>query len=315
MIGHHRRGIAAGIAAGALWGLIFLAPALAPGFAPVQLSAGRYLAYGIIAALLVAPSWNALRRRLAWAEWRALILLGLAGNIVYYVLLAAAVQAGGVAMASLVIGLAPIAVTLAGSRDRHAVPLRRLVPSLLLSIAGLACIAGDALNAPGTGSLPGLLCALGALLSWTSYVVYNSRMLARLATVSAREWSLLTGVVTGIEALVLAVPAFLLAGGGHEAAAWWQFIGIAGAVAVLCSVLGNTLWNHASRALPLALAGQMIVFETLFGLLYGFLWEGRWPTLSESAAMVLLTGGVVCCAVAHAPGKPRRAAVRLEAAS
>ncbi|GGX93035.1 EamA family transporter [Massilia dura] len=314
MVKDHRRGIAAGIAAGALWGLIFLAPELAPGFAPMQLSAGRYLAYGIIAAVLVAPSWNALRQRLGRAEWRALVWLGLAGNIVYYVLLAAAVQSGGVAMASLVIGLAPIAVTLAGSRDRHAVPLRRLAPSLALSAAGLACIGWDALSAPGTGSLPGLLCALGALVSWTLYVVGNSRVLARITTVSAREWSLLTGVVTGIEALVLAVPAFLLADGMHDSAAWWKFVGIVGAVAMLCSVLGNALWNHASRALPLALAGQMIVFETLFGLLYGFLWEGRWPTMSESAAMVLLTGGVVCCAAAHAPGKPGRGAMLLKVA-
>ncbi|WP_338770474.1 DMT family transporter [Massilia sp. METH4] len=305
MVHHeHRRGIAAGIAAGAIWGLIFLAPELAPGFAPIQLSAGRYLAYGILAALLLAPSWRTVTARLTRAEWRALIGLGLAGNIVYYVLLAAAVQAGGVAMASLVIGLAPIAITLAGSRDRHAVPLRRLMPSLLLSAAGLACIGRDAL---ASGSLAGLLCALGALASWTLYAVWNSSALARASTVSGGQWSLLIGVVTGIEALVLAVPAFAWAQGSHDAAAWWRFIGLVGTVALLCSVVANTLWNVASRALPLALTGQMTVFETLFGLLYGFLWEGRWPALFESAAMVLLVGGVVACAAAHAVEKPRPA--------
>jgi drug/metabolite transporter (DMT)-like permease len=302
MVGHHRRGIAAGIAAGAVWGLIFVAPELAPGFAPIQLSAGRYLAYGLIAALLIAPSWRVLAARLSRTEWRALIGLGLAGNIVYYVLLAGAVQSGGVAMASLVIGLAPLAVTLAGARDRHAVPLRRLAPSLLLSAGGLACIGQDALL--GSGSPAGLLCALGALGSWTLYTVWNSRVLARVTTVSAGEWSLLTGVVTGIEALVLAVPAFVLADGAHEAAAWWRFAGVVGAVAVLCSVVGNALWNHASRVLPLALTGQMIVFETLFGLLYGFLWEARWPALHEGAAVLLLVGGVVACAAAHAPARP-----------
>lgn len=301
MVEHHRRGIAAGIAAGALWGLIFIAPELAPGFAPIQLSAGRYLVYGVIAALLIAPSWRALQARLTWADWRALVWLGLTGNIVYYVLLAAAVQSGGVAMASLVIGLVPLAVTLAGSRDRHAVPLARLVPSLVLSGAGLACIGWEALSGPGPseGSIVGLLCALGALVSWTLYVVGNSRALVRVTTISARDWSLLTGVVTGIEALALAIPAFVLMEGVQDADAWWRFIGVVSAVAILCSVLGNALWNRASRALPLALAGQMIVFETLFGLLYGFLWEGRWPTVFEGAAMVLLVGGVVSCAAAH----------------
>jgi drug/metabolite transporter (DMT)-like permease len=43
----------------------------------------------------------------------------------------------------------------------------------------------------------------------------------------------------------------------------------------------------------------MIVFETLFALLYGFMWEGRWPTGLEWLAMGLLIGGVLSCASAH----------------
>jgi drug/metabolite transporter (DMT)-like permease len=37
----------------------------------------------------------------------------------------------------------------------------------------------------------------------------------------------------------------------------------------------------------------------LFALLYGFLWEGRWPTGLESLALVLLLAGVLSCASAH----------------
>lgn len=40
-------------------------------------------------------------------------------------LLANAVQLGGIAMTSLVIGFLPVAVTIIGSRDPGAVPLRR----------------------------------------------------------------------------------------------------------------------------------------------------------------------------------------------
>ncbi|TWI45262.1 hypothetical protein IP92_03638 [Pseudoduganella flava] len=78
-----RRGIAAGIAAGALWGLVFLAPELTPGFKPLQLSAGRYLAYGAVAALLIAPMWRTLRTRLTWRTWRGLAWLAFSGNILY----------------------------------------------------------------------------------------------------------------------------------------------------------------------------------------------------------------------------------------
>lgn len=305
---HTWPGIGAGILAGAFWGLVFVAPELAAGFSSLQLSAGRYLAYGLVAAVLIAPSWRRLARQLTRREWGALCWLSLCGNIVYYLFLATAVRAGGVAMASLVIGLLPLTVTLAGSRDKGAVALRRLLPSLLLGLAGLLCIGWESLAGAGQarGSLPGLACALGALASWTVYAVANSRMLARLEAVSAHEWSLLIGVVTGAQALLLAVPAFLFADRAHADADWLRFAGVVSAVAVFCSVIGNGLWNYASRALPLSLMGQMIVFETIFAALYGFLWEGRWPSLAEGAALVLLVGGVVSCASAHRNTQARR---------
>jgi len=292
-------GIGAGITAGAFWGLVFLAPELAPGFSPLQLSAGRYLAYGIVAAILAARAWPRLRQRLGWADWRGLALLSLAGNIVYYLFLAQAVQSGGVAMTSIVIGLLPLTVTLAGMREQGAVPLRRLAPALLLGAAGLACIGWDALRSLDGDSSLGLLCAIGALLSWTFYAVANRRHLARLDGVSGNEWSLLMGVMTGAQALLLAGPAFQPDAASHSDVEWLQFVGVVSSVGIFCSVVGNALWNYASRALPMALMGQMIVFETVFASLYGFLWEARWPTPLEAAALVLLLAGVASCAAAH----------------
>ena len=294
-------GIIAGIVAGAFWGLVFLAPELARGFTPLQLSAGRYLAYGVIAAILAARSWRRLFSGLGWREWRALAWLSFAGNIVYYFFLAQAVQTGGIAMASIVIGLLPVVITVAGSRDAGAEPLPRLMPSLALSGAGLLCISWQQLQSGGHGSLAGLLYASGALVSWTTYAVGNSRWLARLGSVTPHEWSLLTGLVTGAEALLLAAPALLPAGGAHSTADWLHFTAVVTSVAILCSIIGNGFWNYASRALPLALTGQMIVFETLFAALYGFLWEARWPTAVEAAAMALLAAGVASCALAHGP--------------
>jgi drug/metabolite transporter (DMT)-like permease len=295
-----RLGIGAGILAGSFWGLVFLAPILVPGFTPLQLSSGRYLAYGLVALVLIAPVWRRLLPRLGWREWRQLAWLSLCGNIVYYLFVAQAVQSGGGVMTAIVIGLLPLTVTLVGSRDHGALPLRRLAPALLLGAAGLGCIAWQSLSAGGAGgSAMGLACAVGALVSWTIYAVANSRCLARLDGVTAHEWSLLTGVMTGAQAVLLAVPAFLMGGGDHGSAEWLRFGGVVLAVAVFCSVLGNGLWNYASRTLPLALTGQLIVFETVFASLYGFAWEARWPTGLEVAALVLMVGGVVSCATAH----------------
>jgi len=82
----------------------------------------------------------------------------------------------------------------------------------------------------------------------------------------------------------LATPAFL---------GWILFLGIGS------SWLGSALWNHGARLLPPTLAGQMIVFETVFGLLYGFVFETRLPHLLEAIGIVLLLTGVVWAVRRH----------------
>jgi drug/metabolite transporter (DMT)-like permease len=63
-------GMACGLGAGAMWGLVFLAPKVAPDASPMLMSAGRYLAYGIIAALLLAPRWKRVAALLDAKAWR-----------------------------------------------------------------------------------------------------------------------------------------------------------------------------------------------------------------------------------------------------
>lgn len=306
-------GILCGIAAGALWGLVFVTPQIASAFGPMQLAAGRYVAYGLFALPLVWPHWRRYVALLGRREWIALVQLSVLGNLLYYVLLAAAVQLGGVAMASLVIGFLPVAVTIIGSRDKGAVPLGRLAPSLLLSAAGIVCIGWEALGRAQPGTLGtqaiGLLCAFGALASWTTFAVSNSRWLGRLERISPHDWSLLIGIVTGALALALIPPALLLestAQGAHE---WLVFAGVSTGVALLSSIVGNGLWNRMSRLLPLTMVGQMILFETLFALLYGFLWEARLPSVFEAAAIALVLASVLSCLAAHRPSARRTAGV------
>lgn len=296
-------GILCGIGAGALWGLVFLAPELARAFTPLQLAIGRYLAFGAISAALIAPRWRSLTVSLTRRDWRALAWLAMAGNTLYYVLLSTAVQTGGIAMTSLVIGFIPVAVTIVGSRDHGAVPLPRLAPSLLLCAAGALCIGWQALAAPVSGATGsqwiGLLCAIGALICWAAYAVGNSRCLARLDHVSSHDWNLLTGIVTGAQAVALIPLTLFFEPIRHEAADWLRFAGVSIGVALFASIVGNALWNRMSRLLPLTMVGQMILFETLFALVYGFIWEQRLPTGLEIAAFVLVVASVLSCIAAH----------------
>ncbi len=274
-------GVACGIGAGALWGLVFLAPQLLSAFTPLQLAVARYLSYGAVAALVLAPRARQTAARLGRAEWWALVRLSLMGNLIYYVLLGSAVQWAGSAATALIIGLLPVVVTIIGTRAAGAVQLRRLAAPCVLCVIGVALVALDTVQddsgqqaSDRLTRIAGLLCAVGALVSWSAYSIANARWLRRRPDLSGGDWSLLTGVVTGALAALLA-PAALIGGAAHAAIDWASFWGVSLLLGVLASVIGNALWNRASRVLPLTLVGQMIVFETVFALLYGFAWEMR----------------------------------------
>ena len=301
-------GIFNGVLAGALWGMVFLAPALTTAFSPLQLAVGRYLLYGVVALVLLLPLWSGLRGQVDRRAWWALAGLSLLGNLIYFVLLAMAVHWAGGAAAALIVGMVPVLVAVFDARWPGSLPLRRLAPALLLCIGGTLLVAWTAL-AGGHGRAGseqllqralGLLCALGALLSWSAYSVANVVWMRRYRQLSGHAWSLLTGVATGALAL-LALPLAIWLGPEQQSQMQWlQFVGICVLLAVGASLLGNACWNRATRNLPLSLGGQLIVFETLFALLYGFIWQQRWPSLLELLAIIMLVGGVAAAAHAHA---------------
>lgn len=306
-----QRGVIYGVLAGAIWGFIFLAPRLLPDFSPVLLSAGRYVMYGGVSIMAAASGWRGLAARLTRADLIALVKFALIGNLLYYMLIASAVQLVGTAPVSLIIGIMPVTVTLAGRRDRGAIDLRRLALPLLLVVAGMLCINVDVFSAAAPGSglshLAGVACAVGALASWTWYAVVNARYLQAHAHFNGNEWSALWGIVTGaLGALMwlafLCLPSDWLQPGvaPHR---WEMFWIVCFALAFGASWVGNMLWNATSRLLPLTLSAQMIVFETLFALLYGFVYDHRTPRSFEVAAIVLLMAGVLLAVRQHAVSK------------
>ncbi|XZG71673.1 DMT family transporter [Chitinibacteraceae bacterium HSL-7] len=308
------RGVVLALGAGMLWGLVFVTPQLLPQFSPLALAIGRYLVYGLLALLLAIPFRRRLLALLDAGRIRVLVGQALAGNLVYYVLLAYAVQWAGTALAALIVGMMPLVVSLAGRRDSGSIGLRRLAPPLALVALGMVCINADVLGAASHAPLwqrvVGVLCAFGALASWSGYAVQNARYLQQHREIDPRLWSWLYGLMSGVIALLVAVPLWLQGDRSlwlnvpPEAARWLAFWGGCTALAVLASMVANTWWNHASRMLPLTLTGQLIVFETLSALVYSFVLYQRWPRPLEWLAAVLLLTGVVWAIRLH---RPRRA--------
>lgn len=300
-------GVLSGLGAGAMWGLVFLAPKLAPEASPFLMSAGRYIAYGLIAALLIAPRWKRLKGLLDRQAWLALVWLSLAGNVVYYLFLVVSVHYAGVAASALIVGAVPVVVALWGLRDQNSPPLIKVGPPIAVAALAIGLIGYESImrgqlaaDATGLSVAIGLVSALIALALWTAYAVGNSRWMVKMTEVSSHDWSLLIGVVTGALSLLL-VPMAVLTLGDLPDGFWPRFLLISFGIAVLASVVGNAFWNRASRLLPLTMLGQMIVFETLFAFLYGFIWEQRGPTVIEIVSMILMVVSVIWCVRAHRP--------------
>ena len=294
-------GILAGLAAGALWGLVFVAPRMAGSFASVDLTAGRFVAYGAVALGMLAWGLRGNPRRPTWAQALAALWLSVLGFTGYYLLLVWAIRDAGGEMPALIIGTIPVWVMLLGKPQ--GLRWAALVPGLVLTVAGLVLMAevphGD-VAAPGAGRYwRGIAIVLVALVFWTAFAVFNSAWLKRHPEVRATDWANWLGVATGLGGLLL-----WLAGGTSlpELAAqpgFGTFVAVCLALGFGSSWLATILWNIASQRLSASLCGQLIVSETLFALVYSFAWDGRWPTLAQWAAAALFTLGILASIKAH----------------
>jgi drug/metabolite transporter (DMT)-like permease len=294
------------LAAGLMWGLVFVGPLLLPDYPAALQSAGRYLAFGLI-ALPLAWIDRVQLTRLTRADWIEALKLAAIGNLLYYLLLASAIQRAGGPLPTVIIGTLPVVIAIAanlrnGARDGRT-PWLRLVPSLVMIAAGIACV-NHAELAQGPAVDPqrhfvGALFAVGALACWTWYPLRNADWLRAHEGRSPRAWATAQGLATLPLALV-AYGAFWSYAAATAADFTMPFgprpqvfVALMLAIGLFASWLGTLCWNEASQRLPTNLAGQLIVFETLAALAYAFVVRGAWPAPLAWIGIALLVGGVV----------------------
>ena len=283
-------GVAFAILACAGWGFAFIGPLILGAWPATAVAAGRYIAYGLwsLIALGVMRARGG-PRPFDLKKWRDATLLTLAGNLLYYVLLSEALQRSGVFLPALIIGLLPVTMSIAG-RVRAGQPLTLAYGvALLLIVAGLMLANQPAHGAVQASNWIGLLCAFGGLALWTVYGVINAEWLRAHPQVGGLEWS----SVQGAAALPFALALFASSPSPPPGTAWTGFIVVSVVLGVIVSWAANAAWNMASTRVPGSLLGQMIVFETVVGILYGALWYGAVPAPTVLAGAVLLIAGVV----------------------
>ena len=302
-------GIVYALIAGLMWGLVFVSPLLLPEYPAALQSVGRYPAYGLIALPL---AWLDRRRlaQLSRADWKEAVKLAAVGNLLYYLCLASAIQRAGGPLPTMIIGTLPVVIAITANRRNvrrdGRLPWRKLAPSLGLIATGIACVNHVELEAlaHATGTDParyvvGVLFAVAALVCWTWYPLRNADWLRNHPGRSPRTWATAQGIATLPLALVgyVLLWATMAIGDSPFAMPFGPrpqfFVGLMLAIGLLASWLGTLCWNESSQRLPTALAGQLIVFETLAALAYAFILRDAWPAPTTLLGIGLLIAGVM----------------------
>ncbi|RAO77303.1 DMT family transporter [Dyella jiangningensis] len=302
-------GILYALAAGLMWGLVFVSPLLLPDYPAALQSVGRYLAFGLIALPLAWMDRHALRQ-LGRADWIEALKLAAIGNLLYYLCLASAIQRAGAPLPTMIIGTLPVVIAicanLRNARRDGRLPWAWLAPSLLLIVAGIACVNRAELMAMERQAtvdvaryVQGALLACGAVACWTWYPLRNADWLRHHTDRRPRTWATAQGLATLPLALAGYALLWIVMGTRNQPFAMpfgphpLRFIGLMAAIGLFASWLGTLCWNAASQRLPTALAGQLIVFETLAALGYAFALRGQAPGPLTLAGIALLVTGVM----------------------
>lgn len=289
--------LAAAVGSQLLYGLAFLMPELLAAVSPVEVTFGRYLVYGALSVALLGTLGARARQALDASAWRTALAFAAAGNVGYYLLVVIGVQLAGAPLAALIIGALPLTIVVV-SALRGEVALKRLRLPLALVAAGLGLVNLVGITQPGeraAGEVAlGALAAAGGLALWTWYARANAAFLRARPDVGPEAWSMAVGVATLALVVLATGPAFALAGGELTASRdLGAFVAGALVLGVLVSWLAGLLWNQAAVRLPVGLAGQLIVLETLSGLTYSYLARTELPALPTVAGIALLVAGVL----------------------
>jgi len=297
------------LAAGLMWGLVFVGPLLLPEYPAALHSVARYLAFGLIALPLAWLDRHRLRL-LTRADWIEALKLAAIGNLLYYLCLASAIQRAGGPVPTMIIGTLPVVIAicanLRNARRDGKLPWKRLAPSLALIALGIGCVNQvelQALRQDADADLSryavGALLALAAVACWTWYPLRNADWLRAHPDRSPSTWATAQGVAT--LPLALAGYAILWVGMAATGSAFDMplgprpdvFLGLMIIIGLFASWLGTLCWNEASQRLPTALAGQLIVFETLAALAYAFILRGTAPEPLTLVGIGCLVVGVL----------------------
>ncbi len=292
------KGVVFALGACCIWGLIFVVPGYMQGFSSVEVAMGRYIFYGAISSLILINAKIQGKCRYPLSIWMRALFFSLAATFGYYIFVIYALRYASPAICTLILGISPISIAFYGNWKEKECSYKKLVIPATLIFIGLIIINAPHFFDDATPSrfAIGLVCSFAALINWTWYVVANSRFLKHNPTVAFSDWATLIGFTSLFWVLVFGIvftARFDLAKYSFSNPDFAQFLIGSAILGLICSWVGAFLWNKASFNLPVSLAGQLTIFETIFGLFFVYLVEQRIPPLWEGIGIAVLLGAII----------------------
>jgi drug/metabolite transporter (DMT)-like permease len=285
-----------------IWGLIFIVPQFMSGFSAIEVTLGRYLFYGLVSSLIFCKSKLQGSCKYSRSYWVKALYFSLVSTIGYYTFVVLALRYSTPAICALILGVAPIVIAFYGNWKQKETTFRSLIAPSLLILLGLVIINIPHLRDTASPSsyVLGLLCSLLALFAWSWYVVANSRFLKQNPKMRSSDWSTLIGVATLFWVVLFAIVLGLFSENQLHLEKYFTFnselarflIGSA-ILGLLCSWVGAFLWNRASLNLPVSLAGQLTIFETVFGVIFVYILERHLPPVTEAVGIGILLVAII----------------------
>lgn len=290
-----------GILVNSIWGLAFLVPYYLKDIDPILLTLSRYFFYGITSLVLLFVSqthWRSLTR----LDWQKAMLFAFAGNIGYYFTLTLAIHYTGIALAALIVGALPITMMIYANFKNKEFSYQKLLLPIILILTGIIALKYfQYAHTPSEKNISdliiGSLWALVALAIWTWFGVANAHYLKTHFHISGYSWTLAIGICCLLQVIILFPLVFYfnktaVLNTWHDSHLFYQFIVGGIVLGVIVSWLATVWWNKISRHLPTTLAAQLLVFETISSLTYGYIVDRTVPK-----PIILLCVAVVLCGI------------------
>jgi drug/metabolite transporter (DMT)-like permease len=286
--------------ADAMWGFVYIVPNLLSDYTAIEITVGRYLVYGIFSMAILLLKTQHRKNLIDINMWKKAIVFAFCGNIGYYFFLALSIKLTGSVISTLIIGLLPITTSLYGNLTNKDISFKKLIIPILVIIGGSLLMNFASLGNSSKFNIYGIISCAFALFIWTWYAVANANFLRQTSRINPQVWSTITGAAT-----LFLVPVFIviikiimphsfsvnrLIDFNNSTFEFWCISIILG---IAVSWLGAVFWNKASVGLPVSLVGQMVVGETVFGLVYYFIFESKLPDFIELISIIIIISGVL----------------------